>query len=290
MIDDESEKLPEYDYQNNEYGEIQNALKSLQNEYEKDILSEEQHAPMESVGSSLEDADENLSDSDQPLDIQTLLQQTTYVGNTPYATIIESITSQFEDYIGMDDSNDYVDIFYDQLMDSFEEIEDQDEYHDEKREILYELQDKFISFMCDEFETRLGITITTVDSEETDYELVEEIIRVLYDYFILNARKNFQVVLAKDMVPNIVASPDDDVEYLKEVQQRIMGYSPIIMTITPDRFLELSDGADIKNLYDSGMVVGNFLRKYSLKLYQYPEYEVELINFIMMYDSSDGSN
>ena len=61
-----------------------------------------------------------------------------------------------------------------------------------------------------------------------------------------------------------------------------MSYSPIITTMTPTEFLNLTDGVEIQAFYEDGMIIGNFLKKYVLKLYQYPEFEVQLINTISL--------
>lgn len=262
---------------------IQQALQDVEHLVREEPTQEEPQ-PTKEVGVPFlhEEDGAELSDADQPIDLQQLLKDTTYVGEVPYTTITESITSQFEDYIGTDDSTDYVDIFYDQLHSSYQQMEDEDEYHDQKREILNDLQDQFISFMATEFEQRLGITITSVEEEDIRYEEIEDILRECYTYFILSARENFMTAITKDLAPHLTVTEDDNDSSLQEIQTLLLRYSPIITTLTPTQFLQLTDGEAIQGFYEEDAIVGNFLKKYALKLYQYPEFEVKLINNISL--------
>ena len=109
---------------------IQQALQDVEHLVREEPIQEEPQ-PTKEVGVPFlhEEDGAELSDADQPIDLQQLLKDTTYVGEVPYSTITESITSQFEAYIGPDDSTDYVDIFYDQPHASYHQMEDEDEYH-----------------------------------------------------------------------------------------------------------------------------------------------------------------
>lgn len=261
--------------------DITDMLNDIEGMMNSSTVSEEELQPTKEVGAPLTDDDTDLSDADQPLDIQMLLSNTTYIGEVPYSTIVEYITSQFENYIGTTDRSDYVDIFYDQLDESYSVINDEDEYHDEKRYFLDNLEEQFISFMSTEFENRLGITLAIVEEEEYDQNEIEFIIRETYEYFILKAPFNFTTAIVKDMTPHLTISDDNDT-LLNEIQSKLMAYSPIITTMTPTEFLNLTDGVEIQAFYEDNMIVGNFLKKYVLKLYQYPEFEVQLINTISL--------
>ena len=116
--------------------DITDMMNDIEGMMDSSTVSEEELQPTKEVGAPLTDDDTDLSDADQPLDIQMLLSNTTYIGEVPYSTIVECITSQFEDYIGITDRSDYVDIFYDQLDESYSVINDEDEFHDEKRYFL----------------------------------------------------------------------------------------------------------------------------------------------------------
>ena len=51
-------------------------------------------------------------------------------------------------------------------------------------------------------------------------------------------------------------------------------------------FLKYRGDQEIIQFFENGKVVGNFLRKYTPKLYQNEEFEVELINYITMVQQS----
>lgn len=242
---------------------------------------------------------ENLDKSTYPidaddgvLDYSELIGEEAFIGEVPYDTIIECITKQFEDYITYvhdEDSTDYVDIFYDQLHASREVIEndDEEEHPQEIKEVLDKLETKFVSFMREMFDTRL--TIGIMDSGEdssgdVEDDEMESILRSLYTFFILNARNNFKVVIAKDIIQNnrIDFNTENNNEFYSSVKTVLDDYSPIIRNIGADEFLKYCDENDIIELYSDGKITGNFLRKYSCKLYRNYEYETELVSYIII--------
>ena len=88
--------------------------------------------------------------------------------------------------------------------------------------------------------------------------------------------------ITKDLAPHLTVTEDDNDSSLQEIQTLLLRYSPIITTLTPTQFLQLTDGEAIQGFYEEDVIVGNFLKKYALKLYQYPEFEVKLINNISL--------
>jgi len=204
----------------------------------------------------------------------------------PIETLFEDITTQFEDYINLENSTNLVDVFYNQLDLSYDKvINDASEiYPNEIKEYLDSIHQRFVDMMRNLFKSRLTIAITDLEGEMINREDLEYIIRRLYEFFIIGAKTNFKVVIAKDISSNIDSLKGEEEEYFKTLQGLIDNYSPLITTITPTQFLQYRGDQEIFDLFENGRVTGNFLRKYSPKIYQNEEYVVDLINYITMTD------
>lgn len=217
-------------------------------------------------------------------DYVELRQQNIFIGIYPLETILDGIEAQFVDYINIEDNTNYVDIFYTQLESSIQAVmDDENEIH--KQELIDYLNDlkyNFVARIEELFEIRLTISITAIDDESTpDVDEVEVVIRKMYEFFILNAKDNFLTVITSDMSLkhlNII----DDVEFFKTVEEMLNSYSPLITCMTPTKFLEYCEEEEILDYYEDGQVSGNFLRKYTPKLYQNEEFKVQLISSITM--------
>ena len=218
-----------------------------------------------------------------PTNYTDVIKDSAFIGEVPFDTIMEGIENQFDDYINIEDKTNYVDIFYCQLDNSYKAVTDNTEtFQDELLETLDGIYQKFIDKMNELFNTRLTLTISDIEDEiinKTDD--IEFTIRKLYEFFILDARKNFKIVIANDAKTKI-GNIKDHKEYLRNLRDIMNNYSPYIITFGPMEFLKYRGDQDIIQLFEDGKVIGNFLRKYSMKLYQNEEFEVELINHITM--------
>lgn len=228
--------------------------------------------------------DDPINESESTIQYTHLIEEHAFLGIYPFAVILEGIQKQFEDYINMDDTTNYVDIFFTQLRDSYHAVEsnDSEEHPMEIREVLDRLYKQFITTISDLFNIRLTITMMHVEEENIDDSDLEFIIRRLYEFFILSAKNNFKVVITTDVMSIIKDIGDDDKEYFKTLQGAMDRYSPLLTTITPTQFLQYRGDQEVYELFESGIVTGNFLRKYTPKLYQNDEFQVELINYITM--------
>lgn len=229
------------------------------------------------LDSPYDDSHDNLVN-----DYSELMEHEAFLGDTPYPTIIESIKDQFDNYVGMEDRTDYVDIFYEQLHLSYNTARaDDDKPHPEELvEALDRIHEDFIATMQEQFQSRLTLTIMPLEAEDRDLDEVEMIIRKLYEYFIIGARNNFISVIKNDIIatlPPIVNDSSSD-EYFQRIKNKMTCYSPLFSTIDPQKFLKLSDAKHIAKLFNEGKVVGNFLRKYSPKFYRNDDFQVEVIN------------
>lgn len=75
---------------------------------------------------------------------------------------------------------------------------------------------------------------------------------------------------------------EDDDEYMYAINEYMKSYTPLIVGITPIDFLKYSGDEEIFELFNDGVINGNFLRKYTPKLYQNEELEVDIIDNIIM--------
>lgn len=216
-------------------------------------------------------------------DYAEIIKDSAFLGDTPIEAILDGLTVQFNDYINIEDKTNYLDVYYTQMHMSREAVRTNvDETHPaEIMEALDEIQTKFITKICDLFKERLTISFMDVESESTDYDDLEFVLRRMYEFFILGARNNFKTVIASDVLPK-VADIKDDREYFNRVQELVATYSPLILSMGPMDFLNYRHDTEIVEMFDNGKVVGNFLRKYSPKFYQNEEFMVEVINHITM--------
>lgn len=218
-------------------------------------------------------------------DYTEIIKDSAFLGDTPIEAIIDGLTTQFNDYINIDDKTNYLDLYYTQMHNSREAVRTNvDETHPaEIMEALDDIQSKFITKICDLFKERLTISFMDIESESTDYDDLEFVLRRMYEFFILGARNNFKTVIASDVLPKISGIKDDR-EYFNRVQELVASYSPLILSMGPMDFLNYRHDTEIVEMFENGKVVGNFLRKYSPKFYQNEEFMVEVINHITMID------
>ena len=220
------------------------------------------------------------SEADTVYDYYRIIEKEVFLGDVTYDTIKEKINDQFNEYIILEDKTDYVDIFYDQMNKSLEAIRnnDEEEHPQEKLEALNNINDEFEYMMIELFEK-----ILTVHIREDEIDL-ERILRIAYRFFILNAKNNFKVVISKDILHKLDNSLDDK-SYNDQIHTLLEEYSPLITCMHADKFIEYTKDEEMKDIFDDMMITGNFLRKYSCKLYQNEEFEVELISYITLLNS-----
>jgi len=236
----------------------------------------------------------DIRDSDKEdvlLSFQDVMFERCFVGEVPFKTILESLEMQFNDYINLEDKTNYVDIFYNQLENSYKYVEedldmDMDEYND----IFNQIRQEFYDFIYNQFQQRLTLTITGLESEAYDQDRIDYIIRKIYKYFILDGRKNFFNLITNDISNkiNTVRLSDDDFQEL--VESLLTQYSPIVKSIGPLEFLRNTNGEEIAELLENNEISGNFLRKYTCKLYKNKDFEVDIINEIILRETNDKEN
>ena len=226
------------------------------------------------------------SDDQSYVNIKDLIRERAFMCARPPETLFEEIEKQFEDYINMEVEVNLVDYFYSSLARSYDRVnsDDSEEYPNEIREVLDSIHQEFIDLMQRLFADRLTIGISDLEAEVIKRDDLEFIIRRLYEFFILGARLNFKTVISKHISSKLENFTGDESAYFIEIQKLIEDYSPLISTMTPSQFLLYREDKEIIDLFENSQITGNFLRKYSPKLYQNEEFTVELINHITMID------
>lgn len=229
-----------------------------------------------------ESAFEEMSYADQAMDYNDLIQENVFFGEMSLQVIIEGITSQFENYINTEDQTNYVDAFFNQYHQSLNQINtiDSDDHPAERKEVLDGILNEFISTIHSLFQQSLNVTIIPIDDGSTDINDIEVILRKLYEYFILNARKNFITALSGDILKKLPKSFESNKEFISSVNGFLGEYSPIIITMTIEDFLNYTGQDDIIEMISDNKWTGNFLKKYSPKLYQNEDLVSDIISNI----------
>lgn len=220
---------------------------------------------------------------DGVVDTVQLARDVVFVGD--FDDITASIIHQFENYISTEDRTNYIDIFIEDLNESYRRLNDGeiDIDYDDATEALDIMFQEFIGIVRSLISRRLALGIN--DNGEnlySDAEIVEILNRV-YEYFILRAPHNFKVAIANDVERTIGPRPkttEPDVSYFNRVIMAMGNYSPLITSITPEDFLKFTADPETIRLFEECVVVGNFMEKYTPKLYENELFTIELINYI----------
>lgn len=211
------------------------------------------------------------------------MSQEYFLGLYPFSTILENINDQFRNYMTTDDLENYVEIFYNQLSVSYQSLRDDEseEWPEEARDLLRNIHDTFINEILDLFYERLGISFPEfTDSGIVSIEDEEFMIYRAYEYFILNARNNFKTVISTSINGTIPLDIDDQ-EYFNQLQSLMENFSPLIQ-IDPVEFIQYTGNKDIYELYNNFKMTGNFLQKYTPKLYENEIFAIEVVNYTTM--------
>lgn len=239
-------------------------------------------APLYESANNNGNQDELTNDNsyaDEPVDYTGYIEDSALVGEYPFNVIVEGIRNQFSNYISTEDRTNYVEIFYNQYHTSYELAEDEN-FIDDIKEAIDGYLDKFLALMRELFYNRLTITINALDGEATDASSIEVTIKKLYEFFILNAKQNFTSVIVKSLYPYIDPNLDDKAFY-DRIHELMGEYSAMITTMGPNEFLTYCNDEEIMDIFNSGAASGNFLRKYSPRLYQHEEFECDIVSELM---------
>ena len=66
--------------------------------------------------------------------------------------------------------------------------------------------------------------------------------------------------------------------YFDTINEMLLAYSPLVTAMGPMEFIYYNMDGNIVELFNTGRVTGNFLRKYSPKLYANEDLQMSIIN------------
>ena len=226
--------------------------------------------------------------TDTIIDPSVATRETIFLGSYPFETILESIQSQFENYINLEDRTNYLEIFYNQFTKSYQALyqDDGNENPQEMSEALDQIYNQLIQTMINLLDIRLGLGINGFEEGQVSTDDLHYILSRLYEYFILRARHNFKIAIATSLsstVRDMMENSKIDDTYFTKLQELLELYSPLISNIPPTEFIRFTGEREILELFETHRVVGNFLLKYSPKLYQNEDLAVEIINYVTAY-------
>ena len=228
------------------------------------------------------------SEVDEPIPVEEVVTANAFVGKIPLDVLLGGIDAQFNDYIELTDRTNYVEIFYKQLDASYDATNEEDEEHPaEIKEYLKGISREFINHMIELFDKKLALHIADSESDNSiDEDTIRRIFHAVYEGMILNAKQNFMTAITKDVIAKIntqVPREYTDDQWYDAIHQMLEGYSPIVVDISPIMFLKYIGNDELLSLYeDEGLITGNFLRKYSPRLDQNTEFEIELVSNITL--------
>ena len=206
--------------------------------------------------------------------LPTSIDSEVFISEIPFSLLKETITSQFRN--PTETKTDYVTIFIDNFNYSMEECDEDD------REELLDIYDDFVRFMKGLFMEYFNIGIVDIDHESKNY--TDEAILMVYRFFVLNIKKNFNSLIQnyiqkyekeicsmftkkKDITSlsfkNQITDPND-VIIVSNVNTIIMNILQSDMDV--DEFLSLIKNSIesrwLSSAYDNFKVTGNFVDKY----------------------------
>ena len=216
-------------------------------------------------------------------DLNDIMRERVFLGDVPYDSIIDGLKYQFDNYLNLEDRSDYVDIYYTQRGMSLSGIRNDD--FEEDADILSDIMDNihlnFIDIIKELFSLKFQIGIPEIEKNPYSDD-AEFTIRKLYDYFILGARSVLTTVISSNIVSrmdhSLLTLNDDNLSKITdEINIKMEDYYGLITILDCESFLKISGNSTIVDMYNQGYFNGNFLRKFSPKLYE----NVDLITDII---------
>lgn len=245
-------------------------------------IMESANLPAEETTEEPQSVLNDMTASEDTSDYVDLIMDSVFVGDYSWDSIKEGIENQFSNYIAHEDETNYVEIFYKQLKASYAALNDEEEEHPQEiREALDRILDRFNAFMANMFRQKIQITLTDLNEGVSNPSETETTISLLYEYFILNARKNFMKVITTDIERRMGSrTPANDDEFYQIAREMLPDYSPLMQVVLPREFLRISAPSDVIERFDDGVFTGDFLRRYRCQLYDHEDLEVEILAHI----------
>ena len=98
----------------------------------------------------------------------------------------------------------------------------------------------------------------------------------------MNAPDTFRTVITKDIIHKLRTNNVGEENLDDFINTEMDNYSPLVLTLTPLEFIQLAEDEDLLELFNDSKVVGNFLKKFSPRLYANEEFQIDLVNDIII--------
>jgi len=205
-----------------------------------------------------------------------------FIGTYPFTWILDAIREQFTDYVNLNDTTNYVEVFYVQLANSYRTLynDSSTQFLEEKVAELDRLYEKFCDELADLFQLRLNIGLNGYEEGHIHSDHLRYIFLSIYKRFILQAKSNFKTILISRF-SYLLSRPSEQVS-----ESLLDMWNSLITVLTPMEFLASLGEQNLIDLFHSGQIVGNFLQKYSPKLYQNQHFLMEVVNSALLYQKT----
>ena len=220
--------------------------------------------------------------TDEVLEFDEVMKDTVF--NSPFTPdeLKQLILNQFDNYISLFDTINYFQEFLIAYKVSREIIDlEMDEYIQERSDALEDIYNDFICFMIELILTHLSISIPAFESGTMAKSDIEYLIDEIYKTFILEGRNNLSKIIAVDVIKQLkrTKNPDEATQLAKEI---IDDYADKITSISIDDFLIEIGKDNLLDLYEDGIIAGNFFRRFSPHFEQNEDLRAEILNRIIL--------
>ena len=185
-----------------------------------------------------------------------------WLGEYTLDALKELLDGQFSDYIGVDDRNNYVAIFYEQVDISRRGVYDEED-RTELNEAIDNILEEFVAFIMNRFNARFNVHATDYESGNFTYAEIRPVIEMLYEFFITNGRRNFIDYFTREIPETMKMMNADPSRAYDEAEEILDLDIPYIRSSDVLGFLKKIGDTDILEMYESNDLTGNFLTKYS---------------------------
>lgn len=205
-----------------------------------------------------------------------MTRERAWLGEYTVEALIELLDGQFSDYIGVDDRNNYVAIFYEQVDTSRRGVYEE-EGKVELNEAIDNIVEEFVAFIMNRFNIRFNVHVTDYESGNFTYAEIRPVIEMLYEFFVINAKRNFIDYFTREIPETMVLMRAGKDDVYKTAEELLELDTPYIRTTDVLGFLRRVGESDLLAMYNSNDLTGNFLAKYSPHLHRHEDLKATIL-------------
>lgn len=205
-----------------------------------------------------------------------MTRERAWLGEYTVDSLTELIDGQFSDYIGVEDRNNYVAIFYEQVDTSRRGVYDE-EGKVELNEAIDNIVEEFVAFMMNRFSMRFNIHLTDYESGNFTYGEIRPVVGMLYEFFVINGKRNFIDYFTREIPGTMKLMNVDPADAYKHAEELLDLDTPYIRSTDVKGFLRRVGETELLMMYTSNDLTGNFLTKYSPHLDRHENLRVAIL-------------